>query len=67
MNIPKFKHYCDEIQEANRKALAWVDNIPKKNELECMTTVNDGVRHNIVELWNNDFKETHNLPITTLV
>jgi len=49
MNIPKFEYYRGEIQEANRKALAWVNNIPKENELECMTTVDVGVqRHKIL-------------------
>jgi len=30
MNIPTFEYYRSEIAVADRKALAWVDNIPKE-------------------------------------
>lgn len=30
MNIPLFEYYRTEIAVADRKALAWVDNIPKE-------------------------------------
>jgi hypothetical protein len=69
MNIPLFEYYRNEIREANKEALAWLDNIPK----EKWTQAHDGGRRwghmttNIVESWNNIYKGVRNLPITALV
>ena len=58
MNIPTFEYYHSEIAVADRKALAWVDNIHKEKWTQSH---DDGRRwghmtSNLVESQNNMYK-----------
>lgn len=69
MNIPTFEYYRSEIAVADRKALAWVDNIPKQKWTQSH---DDGRRwghmtSNLVESQNNVYKGIRGLPITAIV
>ena len=64
-----FDYYRGVIQNANQRALDWVDNIPKEKWTQAY---DEGRRwghmtSNIVESWNSVFKGTRNLPVTPIV
>jgi len=64
-----FDYYRGIIQEANQRALDWVDNIPKEKWTQAY---DEGRRwgqmtSNIFESWNPVFKGTRNLPVTPIV
>jgi len=69
MNIPTFDYYRNEIAVADRRALAWVDKIPKEKWTQSH---DDGRRWghmttNLVESQNNVYKGIRGLLITTTV
>ena len=69
MNISMFEYYHNEIAVADRRALAWVDKIPKEKWTQSH---DDGQRWghmttNLVESQNNVYKGICGLPIKAIV